>query len=418
MNKNFIFQEGDILIEDGIIIEIADEIDRVKREIFNVTECKDYIILPGFVNSHTHNPSSLYRGLLKEKTYDNWLDDTCQGKIQKLGYEFLDKSVTKEEFHVLLLNAYTEFLNQGITTVVENGQSEIKNVVHWIEEIMQTSNIRGIIDVYQEIDSYYDKSDEYIRYCTHLPEEENITDRDLLDLKMTKDKYPSLRMTHCLETHTRKKLINHKYHKSTVELYDEFDLLDKNSILFHCTHVTNNDIELIAERQSSVVYCPISNYINGAGYAPLEKFLQEDINVLLGTDLILSDLWEVMRNTYYYLKTHSEIDRYTAEDIFKMVTTNAYKVLAPELKIGLIDIDYKADLQFINKENTKIWPLVNTHDFSNVLHNIIIYGRPNMIEHLMIDGNWVIKNNKIIPYDAFFISKRYQNIMKKLYDNI
>jgi 5-methylthioadenosine/S-adenosylhomocysteine deaminase len=224
-------------------------------------------------------------------------------------------------------------------------------------------------------------------------------------------------MTHCLETINRKKIVNQKYHTSTVKLFDKFDLLDKNTVLFHCTHVDNDDIELIADRQSSIVYCPISNYWSGAGYAPLEKFLQEDINVLLGTDFLLTDLWEVMRNTYYYLKTHTELNRYKAEDIFKMVTTNAHRVLAPEMKIGIIDIDYKADLQFIDKTDTTIWPLLNKKDFSNILHNILMHGRPEIVKGLMIDGRWVMKDNYIIPFDEEFINKRYRHLINKLYGN-
>src|SRR6056297_2762182 len=184
-------------------------------------------------------------------------------------------------------------------------------------------------------------------------------------------------MTHCLETLNRKKIVNHKYHKSTVELFDDFNLLDKNTILFHCTHVNNDDIELIAEKETSIVYCPVSNYWSGAGYAPLEKFLQKDI--------------------------------------FKMVTVNAHKVLAPEMKIGIIDIDYKADLQFINKDSTQIWPLLNKNGFSNILHNILMHSDASIIENVMIDGKWILKSNKIIPFDEKFILVRYRHILQKLY---
>jgi len=343
------------------------------------------------------------------------MDNSYQGQLQMKGFEFLDDKINKEEFHVLLLKAYSEYIRQGITAVVETGQSDIEDVIEWTEDILKTSNLRGVIDVYDEIDNYYNNSNEYVKYCTHLPEEEMIEDHLLPELKNKKENYPSLRMTHCLETLNRKKIVNHKYHKSTVELFDDFNLLDKNTILFHCTHVNNDDIELIAEKETSIVYCPVSNYWSGAGYAPLEKFLQEDINILLGTDFLLSDLWEVMRNTYYYLKTHTEPERYTAKDIFKMVTVNAHKVLAPEMKIGIIDIDYKADLQFINKDSTQIWPLLNKNGFSNILHNILMHSDASIIENVMIDGKWILKSNKIIPFGEKFILVRYRHILQKLY---
>jgi 5-methylthioadenosine/S-adenosylhomocysteine deaminase len=253
-----------------------------------------------------------------------------------------------------MLKAYTEYLKQGITTIVETGQSDIENVIPWTAQALKTSNLRGVIDVYDEIESFYHKSNEYIKYCTHLPEEENITNNILPLLKKRKDRILSLRMTHCLETINRKNIVYDKYLKSTVELFDEFNLLDKNTLLFHCTHVDKNDINIISERNTTIVYCPVSNYWSGGGSAPIAKFMESDINVMLGTDFLLSDLREVMRNSYYSLKINAALDEYKAEDIFKMVTINAHKILAPEIKIGLIDIDHKADLQFLNKNDTRL----------------------------------------------------------------
>ncbi len=415
LDKKFNIKTGDILIEDGIIIDIEENIEKEKSQLEESMDCKDYLIMPGFVNGHTHNPSTLYRGLFKDKPLSDWLDNSYQGKLQNKGFEFLDDKVNREEFHVLLLKSYSEYMRQGITTVIESGQSDREDVINWTEDVLRTANLRGVIDVYDEIDNYYNNSDEYVKYCTHLPEEEQIVDSLLPELKNQKETYPSLRMTHCLETLNRKKIVNHKYHKSTVELFDDFNLLDKNTVLFHCTYVNNDDIELIADRQASIVYCPVSNYWSGAGYAPAEKFLQEDINILLGTDFLLTDLWEVMRNAYYYLKTHTEPERYTAKDIFKMVTVNAYRVIAPEMKIGKIDVDYKADLQFINKNDTQIWPLLNKNGFSNILHNLLMHGNASMVQNLMINGKWVLKDNKIIPFDENFILVRYRHILQNLY---
>ena len=415
LNNEFKFKNGDILIEDGIIIDIKDNIEKNNHKIDSVFNCSDYFVLPGFVNGHTHNPSSLFRGIFKDKSLGNWFDNSYQGKLQKKAFDYLDEKVSKEDFHILMLKSYSEYLRQGITTLVETGQSDIPNVYEWTEEVIKTSNLRTVIDVYDNIENYYKKSNEFIKYCTHLPEEELLEDQSLPELVDIKNNYSSLRMTHCLETLKRKKIINNKFHRTTVELFDKFNLLDKSTLLFHCTYVNNKDIEIIADRQASIVYCPVSNYWSGAGYAPLEKFMQEDINILLGTDFLLTDLWEVMRNTYYYLKTHTEPERYTAKDIFKMVTVNAHKVLAPEMKIGIIDIDYKADLQFINKDSTQIWPLLNKNGFSNILHNILMHSDASIIENVMIDGKWILKSNKIIPFDEKFILVRYRHILQKLY---
>jgi len=418
LTKDYDFQKGNILIEDGIIIGISSDFNESNYETDEITDCKDFLVLPGFVNGHTHNPSMLFRGLFKDKALLEWFDNKKQGRLQKKGFKFLDQEINEKDFKFLMLKSYTEYLKQGITTIVETGQSDIEDVIPWTAQALKTSNLRGVIDVYDEIESFYHKSNEYIKYCTHLPEEENITNNILPKLKKRKDRIPSLLMTHCLETINRKKIVYDNYLKSTVELFDEFNLLDKNTLLFHCTHVDKNDIKIIGERNATIVYCPVSNYWSGGGNAPIEKFMESDINVMLGTDFLLSDLREVMRNSYYSLKINAALDEYKAKDIFKMVTINAYKVLAPEIKIGLIDIDHKADLQFINKNDTRLWPLIKDNNFTNILNNILLHSRSDMVKNVMIDGNWIIKDEKILVFDEGNINTKYKKILNKIYKGL
>ncbi|MCF8000515.1 MAG: amidohydrolase family protein [Halanaerobiales bacterium] len=418
LTKDYDFKIGDLLIEDGIIINISSDLNKSKYEIDKIIDCSNFLVISGFVNGHTHNPSMLFRGLFKDKALSEWFAKDSQGRLQEKGFKYLDEKINEKDFKVLMLKAYAEYLKQGITTLVETGQSDIENVIPWTVQALKTSNLRGVIDVYDKIESYYQKSDEYVKYCTHLPEEENITNSILPQFQKRKDRIPSLRMTHCLETNNRKNIVYDKYLKSTVELFDEFNLLDKNTLLFHCTQVDKKDIEIIADRNASIVYCPVSNYWSGGGNAPIEKFIEFGINIMLGTDFLLSDLREVMRNSYYALKINSRLDKYKAEDIFKMVTINAHKILAPEMKIGLIDIDYKADLQFIDKNDSRLWPLIKTNDYTNMLNNILLHSRSDMVKHVMIDGNWVIKNNEILVFDEEIIDEKYKKILNRIYDGL
>ncbi|HMA60253.1 MAG TPA: amidohydrolase family protein, partial [Halanaerobiales bacterium] len=176
LDRKFNIETGDILIEDGIIIDIDKNIEKEKSQLEGSMDCKDYLILPGFVNGHTHNPSTLYRGLFRDKPLSDWLDNSYQGQLQNKGFEFLDDKVNREEFHVLLLKSYSEYMRQGISTVVESGQSDREDVINWTEDVLGTTKLRGVIDVYDEIDNYYNNSDEYVKYCSHLPEEELIDD--------------------------------------------------------------------------------------------------------------------------------------------------------------------------------------------------------------------------------------------------
>ena len=98
-----------------------------------------------------------------------------------------------------------------------------------------------------------------------------------------------------------------------------------------------------------------------------------------------------MRLTYYLLKTTSPLQKYAAEDIVKMATLNGAKAYGLHKSIGQIKEGYKADLIFIKKTND-IKPLINNNDFSNYLHNILFYSKQDAIQHVMVDGKWIMKD--------------------------
>src|SRR5699024_1110190 len=153
-----------------------------------------------------------------------------------------------------------------------------------LSDVMNEIGIRGIIDTYEEIGEYYNKSEGNILFGTHLLEEEDMTNVELLNLKETKDKYNTIMMTHCLENEWRLNIVNSKFGKSSIDLYNEMDLLDDKTVLCHRVYMSREDIELVAKQKSSVVHCPLSNLDTGAGVADVNSMLEKDVNVCLGTD--------------------------------------------------------------------------------------------------------------------------------------
>jgi len=76
--------------------------------------------------------------------------------------------------------------------------------------------------------------------------------------------------------------------KTPIQFLADIGALDLKPLLVHCVQVDDNDIKLIKESGSAVVHCPRSNLRLHCGRMPLEKFLEHDIPVLLGTDSLAS----------------------------------------------------------------------------------------------------------------------------------
>lgn len=413
LNKHMKIVNGDILISQGRIkisnIGSLDESDCHD----DIIDCTDYLIIPGIINGHTHNPSTLGRGLFKDMELKDWCGESEQGQYQDQLFKILDDSVGKEEFKMLCTKAYIEYIKKGITFIVESGQADYATGV--LTEAINEIGLRGIVDTYDEIDAYGGRNTGNVTYCAHIPEEEDISDTELDACVGIKRRFDVIRMTHCLETKWRRDIITEKYNKSTVQVLDEYGLLDRKAVLFHCVHLTGEDMDTIARRGSSIVYCPVSNMWSGTGITPASGWLSRDINVCLGTDFILTDIWEVMRTAYYLNKVDVSLTSITAMDIFKMATINGARALGLGKEIGLIEDGFKADLVFIKKDDTRLLPLIETEGFSTVLHNLLLECREEMIRHVMIDGKWVMKDRVLLTVDENKINAEYRDFAGRLY---
>ena len=76
--------------------------------------------------------------------------------------------------------------------------------------------------------------------------------------------------------------------QSPIKFLADIGALEQKPLLVHCVHVDDDDIKLIKDSGSAVVHCPRSNLRLNCGRMPLEKFLAQDIPVLLGTDSLAS----------------------------------------------------------------------------------------------------------------------------------
>ena len=368
-------------------------------------DCKDYLVIPGLVNAHFHSYSPLAKGSMQEMALQDWCNDSDQGKIQQLLFDYLDNEISETDFAYIAQKSYVDMVKSGVTFISDsNPQSP-----QLLSDAMNEIGIRGIIDTYEEIGDYYNKSRGNILYGTHLLEEEDMTHDGLLHVKKIKNKYNPIMMTHCLENEWRFNIVTSKFGKFSIELYNEMDLLDDKTVLFHGVYMSAEDIELVARHKSSVVHCPLSNLDTGAGVADVHSMLEKGVNVCLGTDYTHTNLWELMSLTYYLLKTNHLVNKYSAEDIFKMATVNGATAYSLEKDIGQIKEGYKADLVFIKKDKD-LEPLLNSEKFSTYLYNLLFYSKGDSVQHVMVDGKWIMKDRKLLTVDEEKVIIRYNQI--------
>lgn len=400
LNENMKFETRDLSIENNKIRFNFEDKDKE-----NTVDCESYLVIPGLINAHFHSYSPLTKGLMKEMELQEWSNNSEQGKIQQLFFDYVDKEISEEDFLAVAQKSYIDMVKGGVTFVSDSDPQTPQLLAEAMDEV----GIRGIIDAYEEIGDYYNQSVGNVSFGTHLLEEEDITTEELHNVKSMKDKYNSIMMTHCLENEWRFNIVTSKYGKSSVELYDEMDLLDNHTVLFHGVYMSENDIDLIVKYKSSIVHCPISNLDTGAGVANVDTMLEKSVNVSLGTDYGHTNMWELMRLTYYLLKINNPVNKYSAEDIFKMATVNGAETYNLQDNIGKIKEGYNADLVFIRK-GSNFEPLLETKDFSSYLYNLLFHSQDDSVRHVMVDGKWIMRDKKIMTIDEEEVEKEYNRI--------
>lgn len=400
------FETGNIVIRDG---ELNLNISKDKNEV--EMNCEDYLVIPGLINAHFHSYSSSAKGLGKEIEIQHWCSDTEQGRVQQHLFNYLDNQSTEEEFRILSQKSYIEMVKNGVTFVSDSDPGHSPNS---LSEAINEVGIRGMVDTYSKASEYVGKKNRNVMFGSHLLEEEDITEETLIECVNQKQKYDMIMMTHCLENNWRNEIVQSNFGKSSVELYQERNLLDEKTVLYHGVYLSQEDIELVSKAKSSVVHCPISNMWSGAGVANVKEMLDQEVNVCLGTDYAHTDMWEVMRMTYYLLKLNTSVNHFKAEHIFKMATLNGAKAYLLDNEIGQISNGYKADLVFIKKD-TSLYPLINQGDFTTFAHNLLTNCKSDLIEHVMVDGKWVLKDKELQTMDEQKVNSEYLKIMEKIY---
>ena len=142
-------------------------------------------------------------------------------------------------------------------------------------------------------------------------------------------------------------------HCTPIEYLERLGVLSTRPLLAHCVLVSDNDIRRIASNRAAIAHCPKSNAKFGHGYAPFEKFLDEGINVGLGSDSVASnnicDLLEESRFAVLSARNRPDRERFiTASDALHAATMGGAKALGLDSEIGSLEPGKQADIAVVS----------------------------------------------------------------------
>lgn len=218
---------------------------------------------------------------------------------------------------------------------------------------------------------------------------------------------------HLSESVSEIEQIQEKYGCTPIEMADKNGLFDVPAIAAHCVQATDHDMDILKEKNVSVVTNPASNMKLGNGFAPVAKMMEKGINVCLGTDGAASNNSLNMFHELSLLTLiHKGVNRtpqcVSAGEGFRIATINGAKALGLEREIGSIEEGKKADLAILNLNTPSLTPR------NNLIAGLSYSANGSEVETVIIDGRIVMENRKILTMDEELVYKKINDIIIRM----
>ena len=398
------FENGFIIIDQGEIIELGKDTAILNQYYSDKTiDAGGKLILPGLINTHTHVPMTLFRGMADDLPLDEWLQNHI--------WPAEAKYINQETVYTGTNLAVAEMIRGGITTF---------NDMYFFEEEVALAASRagirafvgeGLIDFPSPNSKTPEEAIQYTemlikKWAQHplititiAPHSPYASSEELLKkAKELADRHQKLLHIHLSETEKEVNDMVKARRMSPVAYLKQIGVLDSNVIAAHCVHLSSKDIDLLLETKTSVAHNPQSNMKLASGIAPVPQMLAKGVTVGLGTDGAASNndlsLWEEMNSAALLHKVAGKGPTLmNSREVLAMATIGGARVLGVGDKIGSLEKGKKADLIIINLNQPHLSPVFNY--YSHAVYSI----DAGDVNDVIIEGKEVLRNRKLITID-------------------
>ena len=409
--QGIVLEKHSIAIEQGLIVSIMtrDESERIYPEAESV-ELPDHVLLPGFINMHTHSPMTLLRGYADDMDLDVWLRE----HIWPAEQEFVGPSFVADGARL----AIAEMFRAGTTCF--NDMYFFPDV---LGETCLETGIRASIGVplietqtawASDIDSYFEQGlrlhDEWrsepllsITFSPHAPY--SVSDETLRRVATHSRELEVPVHLHLLETtwDIKHSLQHHDVHP--LHRLKDLDLLNSRLLAVHMTQLSSEDIDQLVQSGVHVVHCPQSNLKLASGICPLASLFEAGVNVALGTDGAASnndlDLLSEAQTAALLAKGISgnakAVDAFQA---LEMLTINGAKALGIDKLTGSIEVGKAADLCAIDLSCPETQPLYH------VVSQVIYAASRRQVSDVWVAGRRVLEAGQLTTIDLEEVTRK------------
>lgn len=393
-----------IAIHDGRIQDLLPKQALLDKYSAHVEiELDNHLLIPGLINTHTHSPMSLMRGLSDDLPLMDWLNNHIWPTEQKhVSAEFvLDGS----------LLACAEMIKSG-TTCFNDMYFFPEITARAVEQAGMRAKLGLILIDFPS--AWAADADEYLAkgielhdqlhsnslistaFAPHAPY--TVSDDPLKRIATYAEELDIPIHIHLHETADEIDQAVAQSGQRPIARLNELGLLSPRLLAVHMTQLTDDEIELVAETGVHVLHCPESNLKLASGFCPTFTLQQAGINISLGTDGAASnndlDMISEMHTAAILAKAvANNASALPAEDVLRIATINGAKALGLDSEIGSLEIGKSADITAVDLGGIENQPV-----YCPVSQLIYSAGREN-VTNVWVAGNHLLKDKELTTLD-------------------
>ncbi|MDD3051299.1 MAG: amidohydrolase [Candidatus Cloacimonetes bacterium] len=416
-----ILYDSSVVIKDNYIYDILSDAEAVKKyESINIVDIKKNILMPGLINAHTHLPMSFMKGIADDLPLDDWL--------QKHIWPVEAKFINEEFIYESSLFGAGEAIKNGVTMC-----NDMYFLEEQVAEACKKMGLRvcvgeGILDFPSAVFTDLEKRFTYLRSLSEKYQKDRFVDvaiaphsiytccNDTLKrcVEFSKD-YNLPVHIHLSETKKEVEDCQKEHGMLPTHYLNETGMLDLPIVtVAHGVWLQSDEIELLKNKNISVIINIDSNLKLASGFPPMEDFVRYGMNYCLGTDGVasnnnLSIIEEMGTLAKLYKGLYSDPTFLSAKEVVRAATINAASALGKRKQLGSLESGKLADIIVVDVNNIESQPLYNL--YSQIVYNL----NSDKIKHTIIDGKFVMKDRKLVNHDEkelILLAKNYQKQIK------
>jgi len=410
-----------VLIDGDTIVQVSQEPIKVAPDT-QVYDLKGNLLLPGFVDCHTHLAQSFGRGIYDNLHLTEWL----------LARSW-DEPMNEEEVYAASMIGALEALRTGTTTVAEmTTVGELGDIA--IEAIV-SSGLRAVVSIpmgdYQEgkkrppklntaqcleatrktFERWHGAVDGRITMRVSPVGLPACTEELMRGCRALADELGVGIHTHCCEGETETANSYERFGVSEVELLHRCGVLGPDAQLVHCIWLSERDKQLIAETGSHVITCPSTNTKITDGMPPMPDLHKLGVNIGIGCDGAASsgsyDMLQEARLVSLLGKVRTmDAAMFPAEEVYQMMTANGSRAIGLGDQVGGVEPGRKADIIVIS------YPKIHLIDERRLLSNLIYSATGGDVDSVFVGGKPLIWQGEMMHLDEEEIIARALELMR------